>query len=109
MAPVTLMAGLLLAAGPAGGFGARPADLVVRHATIHTAAAERPLAHALAVRDGRIVAVGEEREVALLIGPRTRVMDLRGLTVLPGLVDSHGHLLGLGATLEQVHLAGTTS
>ena len=85
-----------------------PADLVIRHAAIHTAAT-RPRAEAMAVRAGRIVAVGSERAVEKLIGPRTQVWDLAGQAVLPGLVDSHGHLASLGERLAIVDLNGTTS
>ena len=97
-----------------GLFGARPgagapADLVVRGAVIHTAADRPALASAMAVRGGRIVAIGDERAVAKLVGPRTQVLDLHGLTVLPGLVDSHAHLGGLGNLLSEVDVTGTPS
>jgi len=86
-----------------------PADLVVRGATIHTAAPARPRAAALAVRGGHVVAIGGDAEVAAWIGSDTTVLDLGGRTVLPGLIDSHGHMMGLGATLEQVRLTGSRS
>ncbi|MBI5710415.1 MAG: amidohydrolase, partial [Candidatus Eisenbacteria bacterium] len=96
--------------------GAPPADLVVRGAVIHTAADQpgdlrftRALPSAMAVRGGRIVALGGERAVAKLVGPRTQVLDLHGLTVLPGLVDSHAHLGGLGNLLAEVNVTGTAS
>lgn len=54
------------------------------------------LAEALAVKDGRIVAVGTSGEVAAFRGPRTEVFDLSGKVLLPGLQDSHIHFLGLG-------------
>jgi len=99
---------LALTATPHAAPASVPADLVVRRATIHTAS--RPAhAHALAVRGGRIVAVGEDRDMERWIGPKTQVLDLDGRVVLPGLIDSHGHVLGLGASLEQVRLAGTRS
>ena len=46
---------------------------------------------ALAVRDGRIVAIGRSADVRKLAGPRTRTIDLNGRTVIPGLIDSHMH------------------
>lgn len=64
----------------------------------------RPDASALAVRDGEIVAVGAAAEIEALAGAATRVVDLDGATVLPGLVDSHTHLFELGARLERVDL-----
>ncbi|HEY2954977.1 MAG TPA: amidohydrolase [Candidatus Eisenbacteria bacterium] len=84
-----------------------PADLVVRGARIYTAAGKHPRAEAMAVRGGRIVAIGDRREVDPWVGPGTRVWDLEGRTVLPGLIDSHGHVYNLGASLENVRLAGT--
>lgn len=86
-----------------------PADLVVRDARIYTAAPAHPVAHALAVRSGRIVAIGENADVLAHIGPKTRVLDLGGKTVLPGLIDSHGHMLNLGNRLSDVDVVGTPS
>ena len=100
--------------GPAGP-RVPPADLVVRGAVIHTAArmpdpsSGRVPPTAMAVRHGRIVQIGDESSVAPLIGAGTRVLDLDGLTVLPGLVDSHGHVLGLGDLLAEVNVTGTPS
>ncbi len=86
-----------------------PADLVVRNANIYAVAAGQPKARALAVRGARIVAVGGDADVRGLIGPRSRVLDLRGKTVLPGLVDAHGHMLNLGNRLSDVDVVGTSS
>jgi predicted amidohydrolase YtcJ len=86
-----------------------PATLVLLHATIHTAAEARPRATAMALRGAVIAAVGEEADVRPLVGPSTRVVDLSGKTVLPGLIDAHGHMLGLGTRLSDVDAVGTTS
>jgi len=104
------MAALALAAW-AGEPGAAPppADLVVLDATIHTAAQSPARAEAMAVRDGRIVAVGTSVDVRRYVGGSTQVLELRGRTVLPGLIDSHGHLDGLGRKLGIVDLVGTAS
>jgi hypothetical protein len=69
----------------------QPADGAVVGAAIRTLDDERPSATALAWRDGIVVAVGDEADVRPHIGRRTLVLDGRGLTVLPGLVDSHIH------------------
>ncbi len=86
-----------------------PATLVVVNADIHTAAAAQTRARAMAVREDRIVAVGDDAAVRRLVGPGTRVVDLGGKTVLPGLIDSHGHMLGFGTRLSDVDVVGTTS
>ncbi len=64
----------------------------------------QPDAAAVAVKGGDIVFVGGTPEALKLRGDATRVVDLAGATVLPGLVDSHTHVFGLGAALERVDL-----
>lgn len=86
-----------------------PADLIVTGARIYTVDAAHPMAQALAVRGGRIVFVGSAAEAMVLRGPTTRVLDLPGRTVLPGLVDAHVHLTGLGQSLRTVDLMGVRS
>ena len=68
-----------------------PADLVLRGGRIATMDAARSWATALAVRDGRLVAVGPDASVRAHIGPSTRVIELRGRTVTPGFQDAHVH------------------
>lgn len=85
-----LLAGSALAATPAL---AAPADLVIDHARIITEDPSQPAAEALAVRDGRIVYVGDHAGALALAGPATVVHDAGGHTVLPGLVDAHIHPL----------------
>jgi predicted amidohydrolase YtcJ len=63
-----------------------------------------PDADAVAVKGGDIVYVGTTKEALAMRGDDTRVVDLAGATVLPGLVDSHTHVFGLGAALERVDL-----
>ena len=72
----------------------------------HTNAGWRPDAQAIAVRGGRIVLVGTTMQALTLKGSRTRVVDIAGATVVPGLVDSHVHVAELGASLERVNLVG---
>ena len=75
---------------------------VFRNARIHTMDPRRPAAEALAVRAGRLVAVGSESDVAAAAGRSARVVDLSGRTVVPGFVESHCHFLMTGLTLRQV-------
>lgn len=85
------------------------ADLVVLNARVYTADQTRPLAEALAVKDGRLAFVGSARGALALAGPRTQRLDAGGRTVIPGMVDAHAHLLGLGQALRTVDLVGTRS
>ena len=68
-----------------------PADLVLTGGAVYTVDAARPWAQAVAVKDGRIVAVGTDGSVADLIGPKTEVHDLDGRMLLPGFQDAHVH------------------
>ena len=67
------------------------ADLLLVNGKIITMDAKDSIAEAVAIRDGKILAVGSNKEIRKLAGPRTRVLDLRGLTVTPGLIDTHCH------------------
>jgi hypothetical protein len=75
-----------------------PADLVLRDAKILTVDEPFSDARALAVRDGRFVAVGSNEDVRAYVGSTTRVIEGRGRTVIPGLIDTHVHALGVAAT-----------
>ena len=72
----------------------------------HAADGWRPDADAIAITGDRIVFVGERADAEKYVGPATRVTDLQGATVVPGLIDSHVHIANLGATLERVNLVG---
>jgi predicted amidohydrolase YtcJ len=97
----------LLAAGCADG---PPADLVLKGGRIVTLDDTGPAgATAVALRGGLIVAVGSDAEAMALRGPQTGVIDLEGAVVVPGLVDSHMHLMGLGKALAEVDLVGAES
>ncbi|RMF85475.1 MAG: amidohydrolase, partial [Nitrospinota bacterium] len=71
-------------------------DLVFLHGQVVVNDSALPQAEALACKDGRIVAVGSDEEITPLIGEHTRVVDLAGRTLLPGIVDAHNHLLEVG-------------
>lgn len=95
-------AALPVAATGAARAQASSADLVLRNGRITTMDPARPEASALAIRDGVFVAVGDEQDVAPLIGPFTQVIDARGQRVIPGLIDSHTHAIrgGVNYNLE---------
>ena len=69
----------------------KPADLIFEHAKIITVDPQFSIVSSMAVRDGRIVAVGSEDQIRPLKGAGTTILDLGGKTVLPGLIDSHVH------------------
>ena len=85
------------------------ADLIVTNARIYTVDDARPLADAMTIRGGKVQFVGSTRAAMTLRGPSTRVVDLGGRTVIPGMVDAHGHVDNLGLALRTVDLTGTTS
>jgi predicted amidohydrolase YtcJ len=85
------------------------ADLVLVNGKIYTVDNARPVVTALAARGGRVVFVGSDAEARVLATGSARVIDLNGATVVPGIIDAHAHLLGLGNTLRRVNLAGSTS
>jgi hypothetical protein len=78
-----------------------PADLILLHGKVLTVDDKFTIAEALAIKDERIVAVGSDKEVLRFKGQKTRVIDVQGRTVLPGLYDSHTHPVG-AATSELV-------
>lgn len=88
---------------------AEPADLVLRGGVVITLEDDLPRAEALAVRGGRIVAVGSNAQIASWIGPTTRVIELAGRSVLPGFIEGHGHFFSLGAAQQQLDLASAQS
>ena len=79
------------------------ADRLLVNARVLTMAGGR-VAEAVAIADGRILAVGSDAEMRALSGPETVVEDLGGATVMPGLIDAHNHLLMTGQILQQVQL-----
>jgi predicted amidohydrolase YtcJ len=78
-----------------------PADLIIHHGKIVTVDGKFTISEALAIKGERIVAVGSDKDVMQHKGPQTRVIDVQGRTVLPGLYDSHTHPVG-AATSEIV-------
>ena len=88
--------GLALALACAPALLGADADLILHNGKIVTADGKFSVAQAVAVKDGRITAVGSNQQVLRERGARTEVVDLTGRTVLPGLIDSHVHPIGAG-------------
>ncbi len=81
------------------------ADLVLYDGNVITVERYQPQAQALAVAGNRIVAVGSNAAIDPWIGPHTRRIDLHGMTVIPGLIDSHAHFLSTGEHLGELDLS----
>ena len=78
---------------PVAAAGAQTADAIYMGGPILTMDDARPRAEAVAVKDGRILAVGALADVKALAGPATKTVDLAGRTMIPGFVDAHGHVM----------------
>jgi len=89
--------------------GAETADVVFKNGNVYTVNEKQPRAEAIAVKSGRIIFVGSNADAKAYEGRATKVIDLRGSTVLPGLTDAHYHLSGVGEREMEFNLEGTTS
>jgi predicted amidohydrolase YtcJ len=96
-------------------FGAAPAaaqeiDTILVNGKVVTVDAQSSVRSALAIREGRIAAVGTDADIRKLAGPRTRTIDLQGRTVIPGLIDSHMHATRAALSFStEVNWIGATS
>jgi predicted amidohydrolase YtcJ len=89
---------------------AQSADTALINGKILTVDAQFSTQEAIAISDGRIVAVGKTADIRKLAGPRTRVIDLHGQTVVPGLIDSHLHGIRAGLSFRtEVNWVGASS
>ena len=88
---------------------AETADVVFKNGNIYTVNERQPRAEAVAVKAGKIIFVGSNANAKAYEGKGTRVVDLKGNTVVPGLTDSHYHLAGVGAREMNLNLEGITT
>ncbi|MDK1389071.1 amidohydrolase [Sinorhizobium sp. 8-89] len=92
------------AADPVSISGDNPmsADLILHHGLVTTLDRTKPNATAVAIKDGKFLAVGQDAEVMALAGQDTKVIDLKGRRALPGLIDNHTHVIrgGLSYNME---------
>lgn len=84
------------------------ADMIVHHAKIYTVDDAFSLAEAMAIRDGKIIAIGTN-DAILKEYESDKMEDAGGKTILPGFIDAHAHFVGYGFSLQKVDLVGTTS
>src|SRR5258708_32921414 len=87
----------------------RSADAVLVHARIYTVSGRQPWAEALAIRDGKTLAVGTENEIRRYRSASTKVIDAKGRLVLPSFTDCHAHFLDGSFTRQQVNLDDATT
>lgn len=104
---------LISALGACSGHPAGPSsnapDLIFFNADIHTMDPAKPHAQAVAIDEGKIIAVGDDAAIKALAKSSTKQIDLGGKTLTPGLIDAHCHLYGLGADLENISVRGLDS
>ncbi len=81
------------------------ADAVLRNGIIYTVRDEQPTVEALAIRKGRILAVGSEKDIEKHIGESTTIIDLNGRMAIPGFIEGHGHFVGLGEAKMNLDLS----
>src|SRR5260221_1062988 len=94
----------------AGPGRAQTADLILLHGRVLTLDERSSVREAMAVSEGRIAALGRSTEIMELAGRKTRVVDLRGRTVIPGLIDSHIHAIRAALSYSvEVNWIGTSS
>lgn len=85
------------------------ADIVILNANIHTMDKNNPKAQAIAMWQGKIMAIGKDADMKFVTGPQTRVIDAKGKLVMPGFNDSHVHFLETGVQLSSVDLRNAKS
>jgi predicted amidohydrolase YtcJ len=79
-------------------------DTIYYNGTIYTIDSLQPLVTAMAVREGRVLAIGGDEEIRALAGTRTELVDLNGQFVMPGLIEGHGHFRGIGGYRQDIAL-----
>jgi len=105
--PIVALMGAILIASPAW---SQNADTLLINGRIVTLDDRSPAAEALAIRDGRLAALGATAEIRKLGGANSRVIDLKGRTVIPGLIDSHMHAIRAALSFStEVNWIGTSS
>ena len=107
--PIVLCALVLLSCAVCREIAAEDVDLILVNGNIYTVNQRQPRAEAVAVKKDRIVFVGSNDDAKKLKSDKTRVIDLAGKTVVPGLTDSHCHIFGIGERELTLNLEGTNS
>ena len=85
------------------------ADMIIHNGTIYTMNDLMPTTESVAIRNGKIIALGKYRDLDDLITPRTKIINLNGAMMTPGLIEGHGHFYGLGLAKMQLDLSAAES
>jgi hypothetical protein len=85
------------------------ADIILTNGNVITMNPKKPKAQAIATQKDKIIAVGTNNQIKKLTGKTTKVIDLKGKTVVPGFTDTHVHVRGFGASLTSLNLRDVTS
>ena len=109
MKVLSILLGILLFNIAPLGNEVEPADLIFLNGNVYTANEKQPHAEAIAVKADRIVFAGSNAEVKKYQGAQTRVIDLHGATVVPGMTDAHHHLEDVGFREMTLNLEGITN
>lgn len=102
---VTLLTAIVVSCSPSKS----PADMVILGGKIYTVNDAQPVVEAVVVRGEKIEFAGAEAEARTWIGDSTQVIDLKGKTMIPGLIEGHGHFMGVGYNELDLDLMNTTS
>src|SRR4051812_40469842 len=101
---IALPIAALAATGVVWASGVPAADTVFLNGKIFTADAKDSVVQAFAIRQGKFEAVGTSQAMRRFVGPRTKVVDLKGAFVSPGLTDNHFHNEGGGEGIDLTHV-----
>ena len=104
-----LLLGLLALCASSPGQAAASGELMIFGGPIHTMAETQPEVEAVVVADGRILFAGSREDALAWTGSDTRMLDLAGKTMIPGFIESHGHIMSLGYSLKELDLSGATT
>ena len=85
------------------------ADMIIHNGKIYTMNDLMPTTESVAIRNGKIIALGKYRDLDDLITPRTKIINLNGAMMTPGLIEGHGHFYGLGLAKMQLDLSTAES
>ena len=85
------------------------ADLVIINGIIHTVDDTNSIVEAVALKDGKILETGSSKRINSYVGEETKTVDLNGRLMTPGLIEAHGHFMGMGYSLMSLNLMGTSS